>query len=275
MRRHFVVLAVVVVAALVASVAAQPGADAERFWPQWRGPHATGASRTANPPTEWSETRNVRWKVEIPGRGSGSPVVWGNRLFLLSAVPMGVEGAASHEPRSQIQPRDIHRFIVLAIDRPTGRVVWERTAREERPRQPAMKDGTWASSSAVTDGQRVYAFFESSGLYTYDMAGNLLWQKHLGEKKMFADVGESGSTPCSVRQPSCDRVGPSRRVLCRRARRPDRSGALARRSPGSRFVEHASRGGARRALSSRDDRAEPHQKLRPRDGQGCVGERGA
>ena len=58
-----------------------------------------------------------------------------------------------------------------------------------------MKDGTWASSSAITDGQRVYAFFESSGLYTYDMAGNLLWQKHLGEKRMFADVGESGSTP--------------------------------------------------------------------------------
>ena len=125
----------------------------------------------------------------------GSPVVWGNRLFLLSAVPMGVQGVASHEPRGRIQPRDIHRFIVLAIDRRTGRVVWERTAREERPRQPAMKDGTWASSSAVTDGQRVYAFFESSGLYTYDMAGNLLWQKHLGEKKMFADVGESGSTP--------------------------------------------------------------------------------
>jgi outer membrane protein assembly factor BamB len=89
----------------------------------------------------------------------------------------------------------VHRFIVLAIDRGTGRVVWERTARQERPREPSMKDGTWASSSAITDGQRVYAFFESSGLYAYDMAGNLLWQKHLGEKKMFADVGESGSTP--------------------------------------------------------------------------------
>jgi len=89
----------------------------------------------------------------------------------------------------------VHRYIVLAIDRRTGRVMWERTAREERPREPSMKDGTWASSSAITDGERVYAFFESSGLYTYDMAGNLLWQKHFGEKKMYADVGESGSTP--------------------------------------------------------------------------------
>jgi outer membrane protein assembly factor BamB len=123
MRRHFVAIAVSAVAALVASVTAQTDATEERFWPQWRGPHATGESRTANPPTEWSETRNVRWKVEIPGRGTGSPVVWGDRLFLLSAVPIGVEGAASHEPRGQIQPRAVHRFIVLAIDRRTGRVV--------------------------------------------------------------------------------------------------------------------------------------------------------
>lgn len=195
MRRHGAMLPVLAVAALVASVAAQPGTTADRFWPQWRGPDATGASRTASPPIEWSEGRNVRWKVEIPGRGSGSPVVWGDRLFLLSAIPVGVQGAASHEPRSQVQPRDVHRFVVLAIERGTGRVVWQRTAREERPRQPSMKDGTWASSSAITDGQRVYAFFESSGLYTYDMNGTLLWQKQLGEKKMFADVGESGSTP--------------------------------------------------------------------------------
>jgi outer membrane protein assembly factor BamB len=195
MRPHFVAFAVSAAAALVASVTARTDATKERFWPQWRGPHATGESRTANPPTEWSETRNVRWKVEIPGRGSGSPVVWGDHLFLLSAVPIGAEGAASHEPRGQSQPRDVHRFVVLAIDRRTGRVVWQRTAREERPHGPSMKDGTWASSSAITDGQRVFAFFESSGLYAYDMAGNLLWQKHLGEKKMFADVGESGSTP--------------------------------------------------------------------------------
>ena len=87
----------------------------------------------------------------------------------------------------------------MAIDRRSGRVAWERTAREERPRQPSMKDGTWASSSAITDGRRVFAFFESSGLYAYDMEGTLLWQKHFGDKKMFADVGESGSTPGPLR----------------------------------------------------------------------------
>ena len=195
MRRHLVAFAVIAVAALMASVAAQPGANAESFWPQWRGPHATGAATTANPPTEWSETRNVRWKVEIPGRGSGSPVVWGDRLFLLSAVPMGVQGVASHEPRGQIQPRR-HPSVHRPGDRPSSRTRCLGTNRPRRAPSPGRDEGRrWASSSAVTDGQRVYAFFESSGLYTYDMAGNLLWQKHLGEKKMFADVGESGSTP--------------------------------------------------------------------------------
>jgi len=169
--------------------------SADRFWPQWRGPHATGASKVANPPSEWSETRNIRWKREIPGRGSGSPVVWGDRLYLLSAIPVGAEGSAAHEPRGEKSPRPVHRFIVMAIDRHTGRVVWERTAREERPHEPSRNDGTWASSSAITDGRHVFAFFESSGLYVYDLEGRLVWERHFGDKKMFADVGESGSTP--------------------------------------------------------------------------------
>jgi outer membrane protein assembly factor BamB len=193
-RTRALIVAPIGAALLLAATASSDGAG-EQFWPQWRGPHATGVSRHATPPVEWSETKNIRWKVEIPGRGSSSPVVWGDRVFLLSAVPVGVEGPASHQSRSNVQPRDVHRYSVLAIDRRTGRVVWERTAREERPRAPSMKDGTWASSSAVTDGSRVFAFFESSGLYAYDMNGSLLWQRHFGEKRMYAEVGESGSTP--------------------------------------------------------------------------------
>ena len=68
----------------------------ERGWPQWRGPHGTGVSRTATPPIEWSETKNVRWKVEVPGRGSATPVVWGDRLYRLTAIPSGVSGEAQH-----------------------------------------------------------------------------------------------------------------------------------------------------------------------------------
>ncbi len=166
---------------------------ADRFWPQWRGPHATGASKTATPPLEWSDTKNIKWKVEIPGRGSASPVVWGDRLFLLTAIPSGATLDASHAPRGNAPSP--HRFQVMAIDRATGRTVWERTAREEAPHETAHPDfGTWASSSALTNGEIVVASFESRGLYAYDMAGTLLWQTDLGDKAMRNQFGE-GSTP--------------------------------------------------------------------------------
>jgi len=183
-----------------ASGGAQSGGAAgaaarERFWPQWRGPFATGVSRSATPPTEWSETKNIRWKVEIPGRGSSSPVVWGDRMFVLSAVPIGVDAAASHTPRGGLPQRDRYRFVVMALDRRTGKTVWERVAREEQPHEATHGDnGTYASSSAITDGQRVFAWFESQGMYVYDMDGKLLWSKDLGDKKMRNQFGE-GSTP--------------------------------------------------------------------------------
>ena len=188
-------LAVAVGIGALTSLLAAPDPAAERFWPQWRGPDANGVSKNAKPPVEWSETKNIRWKVEIPGRGSSSPVVWGDRLFLLTAVPVGVSGTAAHAPRGGVQPRDVYRFMVLAIDRRTGKVVWERAAREDRPHEATHQDnGTWASSSAITDGQRVFAWFESQGMFAYDMDGKLLWQKDLGDKQMRQQFGE-GSTP--------------------------------------------------------------------------------
>src|SRR5687768_15059413 len=101
-------------AALTAAPAAQTS-EFERYWPQWRGPYARGVSNTANPPLKWSETQNIAWKVEIPGRGSSSPVVWGDRLFVTSAVPAGVAGPAQHEPRGGLQSRGLHRFVVMAL----------------------------------------------------------------------------------------------------------------------------------------------------------------
>lgn len=190
--RLLIILAVVLPIAPALSQSIPP---AERFWGQWRGPHATGVSKTADPPIEWSETKNIRWKVEIPGRGAASPVVWGDKVFILTAAPVGVEGRASHEPRGGVRPRVAHRFMALALDRGSGRVVWERVAREEVPHEAAHVDnGTWASSSAITDGRRVFAFFESRGLHVYDMDGKPLWEKDLGDKRMRQEFGE-GSTP--------------------------------------------------------------------------------
>jgi outer membrane protein assembly factor BamB len=185
----------IVCAGLLVSVHAAPDPTAEKYWPQWRGPHATGVSKTADPPVEWSETKNIRWKTEIPGRGSASPVVWGDKVFVLSAVPVGVELAASHQPRGGIRPAVPHKFVVMAIDRKTGKVAWEKIAREHTPHEGAHQQfGTYASSSAFTDGERVYAYFDSFGLYAYDMSGKLLWEKDLGDKKMRNEFGE-GQTP--------------------------------------------------------------------------------
>ena len=182
---------------LLFALGASPHAQDQtaRYWAQWRGPHATGVSSTADPPLEWSETRNIRWKVEIPGRGSSSPIVWGDRVFVSTAVPVGIDGAAQHAPRGGTRPRDKHRFVVMALDRKTGKTIWERVAREQEPHEGSHFDnGTWASGSPITDGQHVYAYFESFGLYAYDMDGKLIWEKDLGDKRMRQEFGE-GSTP--------------------------------------------------------------------------------
>ena len=169
--------------------------DADKYWPQWRGPERTGVSKSANPPVSWSETKNIKWKIEVPGRGAATPVVWGDRLFLLTAVPGGVPVTESHQPRGGVSPRIAHTYRVLAINRADGKIAWERAAGEEVPHEASHQDnGTWASSSAITDGQHVIASFESRGLYCYDMNGTLVWKNDLGDKKMRNEFGE-GSTP--------------------------------------------------------------------------------
>jgi outer membrane protein assembly factor BamB len=190
-----IVLAACLVAGALVPTRAARDSNADRFWPQWRGPFASGVSRTAKPPVEWSETKNIKWKVEVPGRGAASPIIWGDRIYLLTAVPMGVTGEEAHKARGGIEPRHLYRFVVLAIDRRDGRIVWERVATEEKPHESTHPlNGTWASSSAATDGEHIIAFFETRGLYAYDMEGKLLWQKRFGEKRVLSETGE-GTTP--------------------------------------------------------------------------------
>jgi outer membrane protein assembly factor BamB len=185
-------LALFVAFGLSGDMGAQQGAD--RFWAQWRGPFATGVSRTATPPVEWSESKNIRWKVPIPGRSSSTPVIWGDRIFLLTAVAADPASVAGLAPRGSVPVPSPHKFIVMAIDRKTGKTIWERVAREETPHERHQENGTWASSSAVTDGEIVIATFESRGLHAYDMNGTRVWEKDLGDKRMRSQFGE-GSTP--------------------------------------------------------------------------------
>jgi outer membrane protein assembly factor BamB len=168
-------------------------ADGDQYWPQWRGPSATGVSRFAKPPVEWSENKNIRWKKEIPGRGAGTPVIWGDLLFLSTAIPVGASDAEARAARGS-NPGP-HKYVVMALARKDGRVIWERVAREEAPHEGTHQEwGTWASPSIVTDGTHVIASFESRGIYAYDMQGTPVWQKDLGDKQMRSQFGE-GSSP--------------------------------------------------------------------------------
>jgi outer membrane protein assembly factor BamB len=177
----------------VSTIAVLSAADGDQYWPQWRGPESTGVSRLAKPPLEWSETTNVRWKKEIPGRGSGTPVIWGNLVFLSTAVPVGVSEGEAH--RSRGSNPGPHKYLVMALDRKDGRSVWERVVREEAPHEGTHQDwGTWASPSIVTDGTHVIASFESRGIYAFDMKGTPIWQKDFGDKKMRNQFGE-GTSP--------------------------------------------------------------------------------
>ena len=180
---------------------AQSPSGSDGFWPEWRGPLGTGVAPHGDPPVSWDESTNVRWKVETPGLGSATPVIWGDRLFLVTAVPVGQEVGSSGGLFTRFRRRimgstgasQVQRFVVMALDRRDGRVIWERVAREELPHEGMHQTGTWASPSAVTDGEVVCAFFGSRGLYCYDLDGRPLWETDLGDMRIRLGFGEGAS----------------------------------------------------------------------------------
>ena len=172
------------VLAALAFVSASAAADSD--WPHWRGPNDDGMAR-GDAPLRWSDDEHIAWKATGPGRGHSSPVVWGARIFLTTAVPT----SAADARRSLVE----HKFMVLCYDRKTGKLLWEKVARVATPHQAAHAQyGSFASNSPITDGQHLWAFFGSRGLYCYTLAGDLLWQKDFGTLNMFRDFGEGAWT---------------------------------------------------------------------------------
>ena len=170
--------------------------DAEDAWPAWRGPSRTGSAPGGNPPIEWSEEKNVRWKKAIPGLGLSSPIVWGDRLYLTTAVPTGekVGDAPPAGRRDGIPPDRVLSYEVLALDRADGSTVWKRSVRTEAPHEGTHPDGAWAAGSPVTDGEVLIAFFGSRGLYAFDLDGAELWRRDFGDMRTRLGFGE-GSSP--------------------------------------------------------------------------------
>ena len=170
-------------------------------WHQWRGPNATGVSPTADPPVAWSEEENVKWKVAIEGQGTSTPIIWNDKVFVLTAINTGVKDPSIPDPEDQPktnffdikQPNAQHAFVVLCLDRNTGKEIWRQVATTKIPHQGAHNDNDFAPASPTTDGKHLYCWFGSAGLFCYDLQGNKIWEKKLGEVKVGSSLGEGCS----------------------------------------------------------------------------------
>jgi len=180
--------------ALIAVVSLGIAATVTSFagnWPQWRGPDGSGISTEKNLPAEWSTTKNIKWKTPIDGRGHSSPIVWGNKIFLTTAIEGDVvpgAKAAKHVlgDKDFVHPDSVgankkHTFKVIAIDRENGKVLWQSTAWEGTPYDDRHRKSSYAASTPATDGKMVYAYFGTEGLYAYDFNGKLAWKADLGK----------------------------------------------------------------------------------------------
>ena len=165
-------------------------------WPQFRGPGGLGVSGETGIPTTWSETENVLWKTEIEGVGHSSPVVWGDTIFLTTAIEGEVipeADAPIHHIGGQVfkHPQSVgadrsHALKVLAVDRNSGEILWSDLVYEGRVYDNIHQAASYASPTAITDGELVYFYFGSQGLYAYDFAGERVWSTSLG------DIGSYG-----------------------------------------------------------------------------------
>lgn len=188
-------------------------------WPHWRGPDGTGVAR-GEAPTSWGAEENIAWTFEDPGRGFSTPVVWGDRLFLTTAVSTGKEpertgnkSAEFHGGGGQYEEQE---FIVTCLDRNSGEMLWSKVANSAFPHEGFHKSyGSFASYSPLTDGERLYVSFGSWGFYCYDLDGELLWEHDFGVEMIMRRQFGEGTAPAlhgDVILQVLDQEGPSTAV---------------------------------------------------------------
>jgi outer membrane protein assembly factor BamB len=192
--------------ALLAVLAAATASWAQN-WPQFRGTRAGVAADDARLPDKWSTTENIAWKVDVPGRSWSSPIVWGNHVFVLTAInekqplqplkPVGTYLARSlGGPMTGAdisQPTDEHRWVLYDVDFQTGTIRWQRAIHSALPPQPVHQKNSYASETPVTDGERVYVYLGYLGLFAFDMNGTPLWSKPMTARKMRTGWGSAAS----------------------------------------------------------------------------------
>jgi len=160
-------------------------AAAADVWPGFRGPHASGVADGQVLPEKWSGVTgdNLRWKIAVPGLSHSSPIVWNDRVFVTTAIssrPDATFKPGLYGEGTASEDRTPQRWVVMAIDRATGKTIWQQTAYEGVPKEKRHIKATYANATPFTDGRYVVAFFGSQGLYAFDMNGRLVWKKDLG-----------------------------------------------------------------------------------------------
>ncbi|MCI0741527.1 MAG: PQQ-binding-like beta-propeller repeat protein [Gemmataceae bacterium] len=173
-----------------------PIVSAQTNWPQFRGAKVDGLGEGATLPDTWSTTENVVWKVDLPGWGWSSPVIWEKRIFVTAAVHDGPRDKmfAGGYPGGFVKPTNEHRWMTYCLDFDTGKIVWEREAHKGLPPQPRHPRNSYASETPVCDGERLYVYFANIGVFCYDLDGKPLWEKRWDSYPMRGGWG-TGTSP--------------------------------------------------------------------------------
>ena len=198
--RQYVLTALIVMLFAGASRAVADSAGALDNWPAWRGPLVNGVAPNADPPVKWSESENIKWKLDLPGQSNATPIIWADRVFVVTAAESERTVEKLKAPKAEPpggyrtkRPRNYYQFRVYCVDRRTGRIVWQRVAAERVPHEGRHGTNTYSSGSPTTDGQRLYVTFGSHGLFCYDLDGNLIWKRDLGDMITRFGWGEGAS----------------------------------------------------------------------------------
>jgi outer membrane protein assembly factor BamB len=178
--------------------AADPGVERYDNWHHWRGPQANGTAPKGDPPITWDDKKNIKWKAPLPGRGSATPIIWGDQVFVLTTIktdrtvdPTTLPAPDPRFDKRTNRPTNYYRFVVLSFDRTTGKLRWERTATEQVPHEGHHPTHSYAAGSPTTDGRFLYVSFGSRGTYCYDLEGRLQWQRDLGQLNTRLGWGEA------------------------------------------------------------------------------------
>ena len=181
-------------------------ASADDEWPRFRGSNGGVAADHPSLPDQWGPAQNIVWKIDVPGRSWSSPVIWGDHVFVTTAIntlePESLLTVASYVSRSNggtmtfmdvSKPSAPHRWVLYDVDLKTGRIRWERVAHTGVPAKSRHLKNSYAAETPVTDGERVYAYFGDVGLFVYDMDGKPLWSRSMDALEMQTGFGHAAS----------------------------------------------------------------------------------